>query len=102
MKLLSSAIRSSLFAAAACVAAPSVACAAESSLQAEILRIDRIWAEAEHSAFTDLIRFRERWFCTFREGSKHASPDGAIRVIASEDGLAWRSVARLTEAGIDL
>jgi hypothetical protein len=102
MNLVSSAFRSSLFAVAGCVAAPGVACGAESSPQAEILRIDRIWAVAEHSAFTDLVRYRERWFCTFREGSKHASPDGAIRVIASDDGLAWRSVARLAEAGIDL
>src|SRR5688572_1872926 len=102
MNLTSWAFRSPLFAAVACVAAAGANVGAESSPRAEVLSVARIWAEAEHSAFTDLIRHWDRWFCTFREGANHASPDGVIRLIASDDGIAWRSVARLAEAGIDL
>jgi hypothetical protein len=61
-----------------------------------------IWAEAPHNAFTDLHRQHERWYCTFREGAAHVSPDGAVRVLASEDGKAWRPVARLTVPWADL
>ena len=62
----------------------------------------RIWDAAPHNAFTDLARFRGRWFCVFREGQGHVSPDGAIRVLSSKDGEAWTSVARLTSSVADL
>ena len=53
----------------------------------------KIWDKAPHNAFTDLIRFRDRWFCVFREGREHVSPDGALRVISSADGVQWESEA---------
>ena len=55
----------------------------------------KIWDSAPHNAFTDLIRFRNRWFCVFREGATHVSPDGAARVLVSSDGLNWSSEALL-------
>jgi len=64
--------------------------------EAEILNVDRIWDAKPHNAFTDLIWFRGRWYCAFREGSKHVSPDGAVRVITSADGVEW-STAFLIE-----
>lgn len=70
--------------------------------QAELIEARRIWDEAPHSAFTDLIRFNGRWLCTFREGRGHVSPDGAIRVIASGDGESWESISRLTSDSADL
>jgi len=69
---------------------------------AEILRVDKIWDRAPHNAFTDLIRFRERWFCAFREGGKHVSADGAIRVLSSADAQRWESSALLTYPVADL
>ncbi|RUL83114.1 exo-alpha-sialidase [Tautonia sociabilis] len=69
---------------------------------ARLIEARRIWDEAPHCAFTDLIRFDGRWLCTFREGQRHVSPDGAIRVIASEDGERWEPIARLTSASADL
>ena len=42
-----------------------------------IVSVQKIWARAPHNAFTDLIRFNDRWFCVFREGQAHVSPDGA-------------------------
>ena len=55
---------------------------------ARVLEVRKIWDRAPHNAFTDLIRFEERWFCVFREGKAHVSPDGALRVITSPDALA--------------
>lgn len=61
----------------------------------------KIWDKAPHNAFTDLIRYRERWFCTFREGDGHAAGAGKIRVIASADGDKWESTALLERPGED-
>ena len=69
---------------------------------ANLIECRRIWDAAPHNAFTDLVRFRGRWFCVFREGKDHVSPDGAIRVLSSKDGKSWTSVARLTSPSADL
>jgi hypothetical protein len=76
----------------------------------EILPSKPIWNSPPHSAFTDLIRFKGKFYCTFREGLGHSpvhsktneSSDGQIRVIASEDGQKWESQALISEPGIDL
>lgn len=70
--------------------------------QADRVEVERIWDQAPHCAFTDLLRHRERWICVFREGKGHVSPDGAIRVLSSKDGKEWRSIARLTSPTADL
>jgi hypothetical protein len=69
---------------------------------AEVLEVRKIWDAGAHNAFTDLIRWRDRWWCTFREADAHVGGDGAIRVITSTNGTTWESAARITEAGIDL
>jgi hypothetical protein len=70
---------------------------------AELIGVARIWDQAPHSAFTDLIRFRDAWYCTFREGSAHIpGTDGKIRVLRRADGTKWESAAVLAEPGIDL
>ncbi len=68
----------------------------------ELVEVKKIWDQAPHNAFTDLIRFRDRWFCVFREGQGHVSPDGALRVITSSDGEHWESAALLTSPHSDL
>lgn len=71
--------------------------------QKTILSIERIWDRAEHNAFTDLIEYNDRLFCTFREGTGHVPGiNGSIRVIASDDGQNWYSVAHLFEEDVDL
>jgi hypothetical protein len=67
-----------------------------------LLEVRKIWDEAPHNAFTDLIRSRGRWFCTFREGQGHVSPDGALRVLESNDGVTWRSAALIRSSTADL
>lgn len=58
-----------------------------------LIDVKCIWDKAPHNAFTDLIFYKGKWYCTFREGSKHVSNDGIVRVIASADGAKWESVA---------
>jgi hypothetical protein len=67
-----------------------------------LVGVARIWDAGAHNAFTDLIRWRGRWYCTFREGDDHVGGDGRIRVLVSDDGDDWTSAALIGEAGIDL
>ena len=39
----------------------------------EVVSVTKIWDRAPHNAFTDLVRFRDRWFCTFREADYHGN-----------------------------
>jgi hypothetical protein len=68
----------------------------------EIVEVRKIWDKAPHNAFTDLIRFKDQWYCTFREGKDHNSPDGAIRVLTSTTGSVWESAALLSSDREDL
>ncbi len=70
---------------------------------AQLVSVRKIWDQAPHSAFTDLVRFQDRWHCVFREGESHVSSDGTIRIISSADGETWSSVAHFPrEPGQDL
>ncbi len=69
---------------------------------AELVEVRRIWNEAHHNAFTDLIRWHDRWWCSFRESTAHVGGDGGIRLLESGDGLTWTSAALITEKDIDL
>jgi hypothetical protein len=68
----------------------------------EIVSVKKIWDRAPHNAFTDLIRWRDRWYCTFREAEGHVGGDGKVRVLTSADGEAWESAGLIEEEGIDL
>ena len=72
------------------------------SAEPELIEVRKIWDQATHSAFTDLIRFQGRWLCCFREATTHASKDGTIRIIESADGEKWVSTGHLVEKGTDL
>jgi hypothetical protein len=69
---------------------------------AEVVSLKRVWDKADYSAFTDLIRFQDQWFLSFREGKGHVSPDGALRVLASTDGENWKSAALIKSDKGDL
>lgn len=64
-----------------------------------LLNVRKIWDRAPHNAFTDLIRFRDRWYCAFREGTAHVSDDGKGRILVSADGERWDSAALLEADG---
>jgi hypothetical protein len=70
--------------------------------KAKLLKAERIWDQGKHNAFTDLVRFKDRWYCVFREGTDHNSPDGVLRVIRSADAKRWDVTATLSLKGLDL
>ena len=69
-------------------------------------RVYKIWDKAEHNAFTDLKKYRGKFYCTFREGGGHvpwpSGLDGKIRILESKDGETWESVALLEKNDFDL
>ena len=69
---------------------------------ARLVSVRRIWSRAPHNAFTDLIRFNNRWYCALREAKNHAGDIGRVRVIRSADGTDWTSAALFSERGVDL
>jgi len=69
---------------------------------AQVSHVEKIWDKAPHNAFTDLVRFKDQWFCVFREGQKHVSDDGALRVLRSQDGSHWESAALIASDTADL
>ena len=72
------------------------------AVEPQIVSVAKIWDRAPHNAFTDLIRFKDKWFCTFRESKAHVGGNGTLRVLVSGDGEAWSSAGLLSEEGIDL
>jgi hypothetical protein len=91
-----------LFAAALSVLPIGGVAAAETPVGAEVVSVATIWDAAPHCAFTDLVRFRDQWYCAFREGEKHVSKGGKLRVIRSADGEEWESAGLLELADYDL
>jgi hypothetical protein len=70
--------------------------------ETQIVSHRKIWDQGQHNAFTDLIRWHDRWYCTFREAEGHVGGDGQLRVLTSSDGQQWESAALVGEKGIDL
>lgn len=66
--------------------------------------VTKIWDKSGHQAFTDLIRFKNAFYCSFREGESHvaSASSGKIRILRSTDGDNWKSVALLEINGLDL
>ncbi|MEA1951612.1 MAG: sialidase family protein [Planctomycetota bacterium] len=75
---------------------------AKGPVELELLGVQKVWDKAPHNAFTDLVRFKGKWYLTFREAKCHmyTAPAGDIRVLTSEDGENWESAA-LIKYGTD-
>lgn len=76
--------------------------AAAQSPQAELVSVKKIWDKGQHNAFTDLIRFKNLFFCCFREAADHVGGDGVIRILISSTGDNWVDYAAVAELGVDL
>lgn len=67
------------------------------------VKVSKIWDGAPHSAFTDLMKFRGHYYCSFREGSGHVpGTDGVVRILRSKDARKWEPLALLASEGVDL
>ena len=86
-----------------CILYPFICTAQNSPEQEAIISVERIWDRAGHNAFTGLVEFNNKLYCSFREGEKHVHGiNGSVRVIASDDGQNWYSVAHLFRKDVDL
>ena len=60
------------------------------------------------NAFTDLIRFKDNWYCVFRQGQYHFActptylDEGKLIVLRSSDGKEWKAVAQMKWEGNDV
>lgn len=80
----------------------AVVVSASAPLKLELVSVKKIWDQAPHNAFTDLARWKDQFYCAFREGRGHVSTDGRIRVLSSKDADAWTSAGLIDLAGYDL
>lgn len=70
--------------------------AAEPPSKVEVSNIRRVFRNGKHNAFTDLTRFQDRFYLTFRscpEGhGVHSS--ASVIILASDDAIQWEQVNR--------
>lgn len=86
--------------ACTCLLGAALAAAEPGAEGLTLVDVQKVWDEAPHNAFTGLVRFRDQWFLTFREGPYHGVPKpgempGRARVLRSADGRQWESAALL-------
>lgn len=64
----------------------------------EITSVRRVFDNGEHNAFTDLVRFRDRLYLTFRSCPEGHSvfPTSSIIILTSADGDEWEQVHRFS------
>ena len=79
-----------------CFAMPllaSVALAADPP-QVRVSQVRRAFHNGEHNAFTDLVRFRDRFYLTFRScpDGHMVHPTASVIVLSSPDGQQWEQV----------
>jgi hypothetical protein len=62
----------------------------------EVHGLRRVFSNGEHNAFTDLVRFRDQFYLTFRTcpDGHMVHPTSAIVILTSPDAQEWREVHR--------
>ena len=72
--------------------------------QIQLDALHRVFDDGSHNAFTDLARFRGRLYLTFRScpDGHMVFPTSRIRVLVSDDGLAWEQVFAFSADGRDV
>ncbi|MDR2953896.1 MAG: hypothetical protein LBV43_02310 [Prevotella sp.] len=75
--------------------------------QEQCVSIKKIWDNGKHCAFTSLIKFNGKYYCSFREGETHifgldGKAEGKSRILVSEDGENWQPIALLEKKDYDL
>ena len=75
--------------------------------QTNCVEVKQIWSNGKHNAFTSLIKFRDAYYCSFREGESHifdssGKAEGKVRILKSTDGENWESVALFGKDKYDL
>ena len=76
---------------------------AEKLPEVRVSNIRRVFYNGEHNAFTDLIRFKGRFYLTFRScpDGHMVHPTSSIIILASDDAKQWKQVHRFSVAKRD-
>ncbi|MDH7503170.1 MAG: hypothetical protein QHJ82_10750, partial [Verrucomicrobiota bacterium] len=63
-----------------------------------VTNLTRVFHNGEHNAFTDLIRFRDRFYLAFRScpDGHSVHPTASIIVLSSANGMEWQQVHRFS------
>ena len=63
-----------------------------------VVSVRRVFHNGEHNAFTDLVRFKERLYLTFRScpDGHMVHPTASIIILTSDDGQDWQQVHRFS------
>ena len=71
--------------------------------QVNVSNIRRAFHNGEHNAFTDLVRFRDKYYLTFRScpDGHMVHPTARIIVLQSDDAQTWRTVHQFSVAKRD-
>lgn len=69
--------------------------------------VQKIWDNGMHCAFTSLIEYKGRYYCSFREGVTHifdeqGNAEGKIRILVSDNGRKWKPLVLIGKKGYDL
>ncbi|MCC7338698.1 MAG: hypothetical protein IT422_26685 [Pirellulaceae bacterium] len=74
----------------------SAAAGDETLPEVRITNIRRVFHNGEHNAFTDLVRFRNKFYLTFRScpDGHMVHPTASVIIMSSNDGKDWKQVHR--------
>lgn len=74
----------------------SIAAGADGLPEVRVVSVRRVFDNGEHNAFTDLCRFKGRFYLTFRScpDGHPVHPTASIIVLTSDDANTWRQVHR--------
>lgn len=64
--------------------------------------VHSIWQSPKHNAFTDLVAYKDKLLCCFREASTHISGDGVIRIVTLNHAGETQWQDRIAVPGADL
>ena len=78
------------------VAGPQVRSFAGEGPKVRIANVRRVFHNGEHNAFTDLTRFRDRYYLTFRScpDGHMVHPTASVVIMTSDDLKTWKQVHR--------
>ncbi|MFV1968729.1 MAG: hypothetical protein ACC628_25200 [Pirellulaceae bacterium] len=89
-------MRRCTFVVLCCVVAATSLVRADELPQVNVTNVRRVFHNGEHNAFTDLVRFKDKFYLTFRScpDGHMVHPTASIIILCSENARAWEQVHR--------
>lgn len=67
-----------------------------STRQLNLKEVRRVYYDGRHNAFTDIARYKKKYYVCFRNASGHIWEDGKIYVLSSQDLINWKNISVLS------